>query len=109
MEPDRSDVSQESIDRWVAEGQTLFAKLVEENETLRRRAEGAERESDKIRHEAGLLAREVDDLRREIEQMRAQQAEVVETFMRLLTHTDQMLRPVNNLLERLKGGTRRVS
>jgi hypothetical protein len=109
MELDRSDVSQESMDRWVTEGQTLFARLVDENGTLRRRAEAAEREGEKIRHEAGLLAREIEQLRREIEQMRAQQAEVVETFMRLLTHTDQMLRPVNDLLERLKGGARRVS
>lgn len=109
MEPDKRNVPRESIDRWVAEGQTLFARLVEENETLRRRAETAELECEKIRHERGLLEREVDDLRREVGQLRAQQSEVVETFMRLLTHTDQMLRPVNELLERLKRGTPRAS
>lgn len=109
MEPDKRNVPRESIDRWVAEGQTLFARLVEENETLRRRAETAELECEKIRHETGLLEREVDDLRREAGQLRAQQSEVVETFMRLLTHTDQMLRPVNELLERLKRGTPRAS
>ncbi len=109
MEPDKRNVPRESIDRWVVEGQTLFARLVEENEALRRRAETAELECEKIRHERGLLEREVDDLRREVGQLRAQQSEVVETFMRLLTHTDQMLRPVNELLERLKRGTPRAS
>lgn len=109
MEPDKSEVSHENIDRWVTEGRALFATLLAENEMLGRRAEAAEREGDKIRHEASLLAREAEELRREIEQLRAQQAEVVETFMRLLTHTDQILRPVNDLLERLKRGARRGS
>ncbi len=109
MEPERSDVSHENIDRWVVQGQALFSRLLDENDAMRRRAEAAERDGEKVRQEAGLLAREVDELRREVEHLRAQQTEVVETFVRLLTHTDQMLRPVNDLLERLKRGTRRVS
>jgi len=109
MEPDKVNIPRESIDRWVVEGQTLFARLMEESEALRRRAETAERDGDKARHEAAALAREVEELRREVEHLRAQQAEAVETFVRLLNHTDQMLRPVNDLLERLKRGPRRVS
>ncbi|MGH7388669.1 MAG: hypothetical protein ACREM3_04340 [Candidatus Rokuibacteriota bacterium] len=107
MEPE-SSVPRESIDRWVVEGRALFARLVEEGEAQRRRAEAAEHECEKIRQEAGLLEREVDALRREVEQLQGQQAEVVETFMRLLSHTDQMLRPVSDLLERLKRGPRAV-
>lgn len=108
MEPE-SSVPRDSIDRWVVEGRTLFARLVEEGEAQRRRADAAEHECEKIRHETSLLEREAEALRREVEHLRGQQAEVVETFMRLLSHTDQMLRPVSALLERLKRGAQQES
>jgi hypothetical protein len=98
--------ARQRVERWADEGQHLLGRvlpgLLEQHDRLRARAEDAEQANEKLRQELADLQRELHTLRVENQLYRKEQTEIRDVFSKLVEHTSQMLKPMNEILHKLQ-------
>jgi hypothetical protein len=94
------------VERWAEEGQHLLGRvlpaLLEQHDRLRARADDAEQANERLRQELTELQRELHTLRVENQLFRKDQTEIRDVFAKLVDHTSQMLKPMNEILQKLQ-------
>jgi predicted nuclease with TOPRIM domain len=98
--------ARQRVERWADEGQHLLGRvlpgLLEQHDRLRSRAEEAEQVNERLRQELTELQRELHTLRVENQMFKKDQTEVRDVFAKLVEHTSQMLKPMNEILQKLQ-------
>jgi chromosome segregation ATPase len=105
--------ARQQIERWIEESQGLLGRMIpsvlEDNQRLRDRVNGAEQDCDRMREEVAGLRRELGTLQSELEtlrgqhdDLRAERVAVGEALSRALHHMSQMMQPMNDMVTRLQ-------
>lgn len=98
--------ARQRVERWAEEGQHLLGRvlpsLLEQHDRLRARVEEAEQANERLRQELTELQREVHTLRVENQIFKKEQTEIREVFAKLVEHTSSMLKPMNEILQKLQ-------
>jgi hypothetical protein len=106
MEELNTAEARQRVERWAEEGQYLLSRVVptllEQQERLLARAEASEQSAEKLRHGLHEIERELQALRAENETYRKEQAELREVFGALVQQANHMLKPLNDVLQKLQ-------
>jgi uncharacterized protein (DUF3084 family) len=102
-----STETRQRVDRWMEETQYLLGRavpeLLDQRDRLRTRGDLAEQERDKLRQELNVLQEEMSALREENLRYRNEQVEASQSLGAMMDHVNQLLQPMNALVNRLQG------
>lgn len=105
------DEARQRVHQWIEESQYLLGRVIpgmlSEQDRQRARADAAEQECDRLRHELGHAQAELTALRTENQTLQGDHAEVTKLLGSLTEHVTQMLQPMNELLVKLQATARR--
>ncbi len=94
------------LERWLDDGQYMLGRvvpsLVEERDRLKLRAEAAEDEIARLRHEIMDLRKVITDLNGEGQYMRQEQAAIAETVGVLMGQLAELQRPLHDVHRRIQ-------
>jgi predicted nucleic acid-binding Zn-ribbon protein len=94
------------LERWLDDGQYMLGRvvpsLVEERDRLKLRAEAAEDEIARLRHEILDLRKVITDLNGEGQYMRQEQAAIAETVGVLMGQLAELQRPLHDVHRRIQ-------
>jgi len=94
------------LERWLEDGQYMLGRvvpsLVEERDRLKVRAESAEEECGRMRHEILELRKVVNDLNGEGQYLRQEQAAIAESVGALMGQLAELQRPLHDVHRRIQ-------
>jgi len=94
------------LERWLEEGQYMLGRIVpslaEERDRLKIRAEAAEEECERLRHEILDLRKSINDLNSEGNFLRQEQASIAETVGVLMGQLADLQRPLHDVHRRIQ-------
>ena len=94
------------LERWLEDGQYMLGRvvpsLVEERDRLKIRAEAAEEECERLRHEILDLRKNINDLNSEGQFLRQEQASIAETVGVLMGQLADLQRPLHDVQRRIQ-------
>lgn len=94
------------LERWLDEGQYMLGRivpsLVEERDRLKARAEAAEDECGRLRHEILELRKVINDLNGEGQYLRQEQAAIAESVGALMGQLAELQRPLHDVHRRIQ-------
>ncbi len=108
---DIEDDARQRVHQWIEESQYLLGRVIpgmlSEQDRQRARADAAEQECDRLRHELSHAQAELTTLRTENQALHSDHAEVTKLLGSLTEHVTEMLQPMNDLLVQLQATARR--
>ena len=94
------------LERWLEDGRYMLGEavpaLVEERDRLRTRAEAAEDECGRLRHEVLELRKVINDLNSEGQYLRQEHAAIAESLDALLGQLAELQRPLHEVQRRIQ-------
>lgn len=107
------DEARQRVRQWIEESQYLLGRVIpgmlSEQDRQRARADAAEQECDRLRHELAHAQAELTALRAENQTLHTDHAEITQLLGNLTEHVTQMLQPMNELLVKLQASPKRLA
>lgn len=105
------DEARQRVHQWIEESQYLLGRVIpgmlSEQDRQRARANAAEQECERLRHDLGQAQAELAALRTENQALHGDHAEITQLLGSLTDHVTAMLQPMNELLVKLQATPRR--